>query len=135
MIILKYIYYKLYKLAIKSEKQWGANIRMPQLVAFFSLSILLSINFLTFIIFLKHGFNFIDLPELTSFHAIVTVIGIYFLNYIFFIRKRNYLKIEEHFDKLFKVKNKFYWDAFFWLYVVMTFPVLILVLEIFVSTR
>lgn len=45
MIWLKYVYYRLYKLAIVAEQQWNVKVQIPQIIAFFTLSIIESINF------------------------------------------------------------------------------------------
>lgn len=134
MLILKYIYYKFYKLAIKSEKQWGANIRMPQMVAFFSISLLQFFNLLTIFVFLSHGMNLFSIPRLEPMHAILSMSFIFIFNYYVYIKDRRYIKIEKRFDKLFKEKETKLSSIVFWTYVVLTFPLFILTLELFVST-
>ena len=129
-----YIFYKLYKIAKKTEKQWPQGTRMPVAVAFFSTSILQGFNLLTLLAILSLGLELFKIPSLAPEHAIITMILLYAVNYFLFVRNKKFLQIEERFDK--DSKNiKTIKAILFWLYVVLTFVLFFVVLETFKTVQ
>ncbi|WP_417199892.1 hypothetical protein [Bizionia sp.] len=120
----KYIYYKLYKIAKKSEATWAPNMQMPEIVAFMTISILGIFNLITIFIVLVHGLKVFKIESLSIVHGIITMAIIYLLNYLFFLKNRKYYKIEKYFDaKSANYKNIM--TVFFILYIILSIVVLI----------
>ena len=125
-----YIFYRLYKMAQKTEKQWSPNMRTPVAVAFFSIAILQFINLLTLFVILKHGIQLDISIELSKEKVILVGIVILLINYYIFIRNKNFSNIETRFDED-SSKSKNLKKMLFWIYIVLTFVLFFTVLETF----
>ena len=131
-MIYKFIYYRLYKLALKSEKQWGVNNRMPHLVAFFSFVILQLVNLFTAVFILSKGFGLFSLPSpLEPIHGILICCSLYLINYFLILSKKKYFKIEKEFDKSLKDRKKELINLLFWTYLIGTIPLFFIVVKFF----
>ncbi len=128
----KFIFYRLYKLAILAENSWSVNIRMPQYVAFFSISILQSFNLLTLYIIFVHGIELINVARLNPILGVIFMSLIYVVNYFLFLKKKKYLNIEKSFDKS-SSKNKEVKSFLFWFYILFSFTALYIALETLVK--
>lgn len=132
--MFKYIYYKIYKIAKKSEMNVEPNMRMPATVSLFTMSILHIINLITFIIFLADGLNLFIKTSFTLSEAIFSAVTICTVNYFCFVRNNKSKIIEQHFDK--EPKNlTIIKTCFFWIYVLLSIFLFIYVLQIGVNTN
>ena len=110
----QYIYYRLYKIAVVTEKLWSPGMRIPEWVAIVLMLIFLLLNALTVLIF--HAIITKHYVDLNNFHAVSFLIVIFLINYFLFIRNQRYLKIAEKFDKETK-RQKIKKTIFFLIYV------------------
>lgn len=126
----KYIFYKLYQISKRTEKQWGSGQGIPEWIAIFSISMLQFVNLITLYVILVHGLSFFDNYDLSFSNIIVTGLILYILNYLFFVRDNKYSKIEKYYDKdsnkLKKTKT-----ILFWLYVVVSFVLMFVCFEMY----
>lgn len=123
----KSVYYKLYKFAKRTEKSWNSNMRMPELVAFFSISFLIMINLTCIIVILSKYPLFLKDYKLTFIHFILIYLTILLVNYFLFLRKKKYLLIEKSFEKNTKTKRNS--TFFFWLYLTITIVLIIFMID------
>lgn len=122
----KYFYYKLYKLAKKSEKSWSKEIQMPQYVALFSFSILIYISLLILHIFLT-GFFKIVIVDLSTKFVVTFIILIYIINYLLFVKNKRYLNLEKIIDAE-SSRLKAFKNTFFWCYIIFLIFIFLFVL-------
>ena len=119
----KYIYYKLYKITKKSEKNLASHMRMPATLTIFSLSFLQFINLMTILILLVHWLKIFSPTTISKEIAIGTILFLYGINYFLFLRNRKFLLIEKTYDeapkKLKSIKTKL-----FWIYIILSFALL-----------
>ena len=128
--MFNYIFYKLYKLAKVTEKQWHSKQRMPEVVALFLFSMLQFMNLITIYIVLIKEISFLNHFKLDLLLIVIIGLILYFVNYKLFIKASTYLKVEKRYDdeKRLKRKSK---DIFFWLYILGSFIVMFTVFEIY----
>lgn len=125
-----YIYYKLYRLAKKTEKNWSPNMRMPATIAMFSITILQFVNLMTLYVFIVHGIQLFKPFILNKGVAIIITLILYGINYYYFLFNEKFKYIENKLDKessnLKSVKS-----LFFWLYIIFSFILLFYMFEKF----
>lgn len=80
-----YIYYKLYRLAKKTEKNWSPNMRMPATIAMFSITILQFVNLMTLYVFIVHGIQLFKPFILNKGVVIIITLILYGINYYYFL--------------------------------------------------
>ena len=118
-----YIYYKLYRLAKKTEKNWSPNMRMPATIAMFSITILQFVNLMTLYVFIVQGIQLFKPFILNKGVAIIITLILYGINYYYFLFNEKFKYIENKLDKessnLKSVKS-----LFFWLYIIFSFILL-----------
>ena len=103
----KYIFYKFYKIAKKTEKQWNVSLRSPELISFMTMFIL---NIYQFILLS----NFITTSQNTKNKMyFIFLFFILTLNYYLFIYRKNFLIIEKEFDTLTRTQRRSY-DFYFY---------------------
>ena len=129
-----YIYYKLYKMAKRTEKQWPQSMRMPATIAMFSISILQLVNFAMIFVLLVYGIKVLPPSTLVPEQAIFTMVLIYIVNYFLFVRNKKFLQIEERFDKDSKATKRIK-SLLVWLYIILTFVLFFVVLETFKTVQ
>lgn len=118
----EYIYYKYYKIAVFSEKNWARGLRIPQWLALFLISLMLFLNLaLVLIIYINVAHK---VPTLNKSHALLLMFALYFLNYLLFLRRERYKKTVERFDKESSNKKRVK-TILFWLYVSLSIGLLI----------
>jgi len=111
-----YVYYRLYKYSLRTEKQWG-NSSMPEWVSLFTISILLFLNIGSILMILKN--NFVEINP-SNLLVISVVVFIFSTNYFMFIRKKNYLVIEKKFEFETK-KSRIINTLLVWIYIIFSF--------------
>lgn len=125
-----YIYYKLYRLAKKTEKNWSPNMRMPATIAMFSITILQFVNLMTLYVFIVHGIQLFKPFILNKGVVIIITLILYGINYYYFLFNEKFKYIENKLDKessnLKSVKS-----LFFWLYIIFSFILLFYMFEKF----
>lgn len=132
MLILEYIYYRFYKLAIKTEKAWG-KAGAPVWTAIFTLSILFFFNIISIAIIYSSSVKKSILPDsLNPIVGVFSAIIIFTIGYFLFDYNEKYLKIEKKFDSLPRSKKKIY-NILFWLYIIITFSVMFILIPATIS--
>lgn len=127
MLVIEYIYYRLYKIALKTEKSWG-KAGVPVWTAIITLSILFFFNLISIAIIYSSTVKKSILPDsLNPIVGIIIAIILYILGYYLFHYKSKYSKIEMRFDALPKNKNRIY-TIFFWLYIITTLLVMFVII-------
>ena len=129
-----YIFYRLYKYAKKTEKKWGSSLAMPITLSIYSLIMLQYLNLLTVFALLTHYIKIIPSFTLTKTMAIGTGLIMYIINYLVFIRNKKFLQIEKKFDRD-SDNVKVIKTILFWLYVILSFVLFIVVLETFKTVQ
>ena len=119
MIILYYLYYRIYRIWIKMKGNDNAFLAMM------ALSMLLILNITTFLVSLGVLKN--SNYTLIKLSIILGIISILFLNYFILVHNRKYLKIETLFIKETKIQI-FIGNLTICTYVILTFVSLFLVL-------
>jgi len=104
MKIVDYLFYRLYKNAIPTNKS------IPEWTSIFVISIILSFNIFSIIVLLDYDLKLIGEKSFKTIPLIL--IG---LNYFVFLYKKRYLNIIEHFDQ---AKNKLIFDILVLLYII-----------------
>jgi hypothetical protein len=104
MKIVDYLFYRLYKNAIPTNKS------IPEWSSIFVISIILSFNIFSIIVLLDYDLKLIGEKSFKTIPLIL--IG---LNYFVFLYKKRYLNIIEHFDQ---AKNKLIFDILVLLYII-----------------
>ncbi len=130
----KYIFYKLYKIAKKTEKNWTPEMRMPASLAITTISILQFLNLMTLKIFLVHGLKTLKQTFLSKEIVIIIGLFLYIINYFLFMRNKKYLLLEEKFDKESR-KLKLIKTILFWIYVLLSFLLLFYMFENFKTVK
>lgn len=82
-----YIYYKLYKLSQKTEKQWNQGLRVPESIASTLLTILLAYNLAVVFLLIDH-FHSLSI-DLKPWHGILLGLFIMAFNYYLFVFREN----------------------------------------------
>ena len=107
----------LYKLASKTEKDWGAA-GMPHWVALWSFLALLYLNVFTLFIILNHALV-LEISSLTKFPAIALGTIIFVVLYFSFLKAEKYKSISEKFDEIFEEKKQIMCAAI-WSYIILS---------------
>ena len=123
----KYLFYKLYWYAKRTEKKLG-QAGMPEWIALFSISILLFINAGIVLFLVKRLFEI--QVNLSKFSMFVTAVIVYLINYLFFIREKKYLQIVKHFERETR-KQAIIRTILVWLYIILSFILFYVVLPLF----
>lgn len=131
-LLYQFIFYRLYRFSVGSERSWGAGPGIPHWVGVISFSILLGFNLLTLFVMLNHYFPFAG--ALNKFHGIGIAFFLYFVNYLIFIRENRYKGIVKRIDGK-GTNKKLFMEVFFWLYIISTFVLFFTVLPMFAPTR
>jgi hypothetical protein len=121
MIFYYFIYYKLFKIASYTEKQWAKSLQTPEHVALISYTLLLILNYLFISVEVTNyiGYN----SGLIVNAGLIFVAILFFFNYFLFVYKKKYLEIEKRFDNESAQKRNVK-TFFFWMYVVISICVL-----------
>lgn len=130
--IYEYIFYKLYKYSLRSERLWGTGHQIPQWLAIFYISVLAFFNLITLFVIINH-FLVINIT-FSRLHGFIIAIIFYSVNYFLFLKGKRYKKIAEKLDKDTK-RSKILKDILFWVYVVMTFVLFFTILPMFAPNR
>ncbi len=128
MCLLKYLYYKLYKFSLRTEKQWASAHQIVGWTALHGLLVLFILNTVSVLILFS---NKVRGTSLNILHAVFLVIILYLLGYYVFIKEKKYLKIENKFDEIDRSKKKIL-DALFWIYLILTFLVMFIIIPIMI---
>ncbi|MEQ6122698.1 hypothetical protein AAON49_00690 [Pseudotenacibaculum sp. MALMAid0570] len=115
-----FIFYKLYKIAQKTEKKWNANARTPVTISIYSLLMLQFLNLLTIFALFTRGLKLIPSLTLTKETGLLSALFLYIINYLAFVRGKKYIEIETRYDNDTQSQKNFK-TVLFWLYVVLTF--------------
>ena len=123
----KYLYYKLYMYAKRTEKKLG-QAGMPEWIALFSVSILLFINagIAFFLVKLLSGVQ----VNLSKFSVFIAAAVVYLINYLFFIREKKYLQIIKQFERETRTQATIR-TILVWLYIILSFVLFYVVLPLF----
>lgn len=123
----KYLYYKLYMYAERTEKKLG-QAGMPEWIALFSVSILLFINAGIAIFLVKRLFGI--QVNLSKFSMFITAAIVYLINYLFFIREKKYLQIIKQFERETRTQATIR-TILVWFYIILSFVLFYVVLPLF----
>lgn len=118
-----FIYYKLFKIASYTEKQWAKGVQMPEWLALCSFVILIILNLVFLLMCLFKIFNFTIV--LTKEMALISSAVIFGVNYFLLIYKKKYVEIEKKFDRE-SQKDRNIKSFLFWLYLLLSFGFVII---------
>jgi len=123
-----YVYFRLYKLAKITERQWAEGARMPEWIALFLLFLLVIFNLFSLLIFLRR-FLELSIPSLNKWIAVVVFIFFMIINYFVFIRNDRFVRIEKKYDSI-SNKEKAIRSILFWIYLVITIGAMVGILTL-----
>lgn len=128
--VYNFLYYRLYKIAKKTEEKWATSMRMPEWVAVHSIVLLIFFNLMTIFIFFKGVVRALNDFKLEFEHIIMTIAILYIINYFLFLKKRKYLILEKKLDK----KQQTIKNTFIIFYIVISLVLLFVFFPLF-STK
>lgn len=125
----EYLYYRLYKYAIKTEKSWG-GAAMPEWIAYLSVTFLIVMNLLSLLLI---GESLSGLKtEMTDLKIFLTSGLIGLANYIFFIRNKRYEVIEAKFVNE-SVRKARAHSLLVWIFIVFTLSLILFITPFLLS--
>lgn len=128
--IYYFIFLRLYRLAERTEKQWG-SLAMPEWTALYSTTFIICLHAILSLAIVERltSVAFFSNLEGMPYYILIFGIGVGILNYFIFLKNSSYKRKIVDTEKLINKRYRFTINFIFWLYICLIASLLIFLVE------